>query len=269
MRRILVMAALGASLLAIALVGVLALRDDDVAKVVSTSTTTTSGPAPVPGPREPGTTTTVKGAPVQSGGSAPVAGAILTVPVDDPGEPVDVGEETDCEAVDGELRAVACVRVDGSGGEALVYVGRDDDGGLLARLYRGTEAGGDEFQLVRRSPVFRPGGDVVGISLSDAEVAGEAVAVVDYDFDGSGAVHSFDVVAWDATEVDPKVVAFVNGTGSDRVVRSRGTLQFVGANYDDGSPTCCPNFADVRTLTREGAGKWAITKRTVPFSQAP
>lgn len=268
MRRVVLAVAVGASLLAIALVGVLAFRSDEVSEVRERPTTTT-GPGPAPGSRQPGTTTTAKGAPVESGGAAPVAGSILSIVVDDPGKPVDVGEETDCGALDESLTPVACTRLAGSGGGFLVFVGRGDDGGIQIRLYRATAPGKAVFTLVRRSQVFPRNGDVVGVALGESDAGGEPVIVVDYDFDGSGAVHSFDVVAWDSSEVDPRVVAFVNGTGGDRFVARGGVLEFVGANYDDGAPTCCPNVADVRTLRHDGPGRWAITERTVPFSEAP
>lgn len=269
-RRVLLAAAVGLSLMAIALVGVLSFDSDEVEDVarqgtVSTTSSTEAGPAPGPAG---GVTTTAPGAPLQTEGAAPVAGAILSVEVDDPGAPVDVGEETDCGALDPASDPIACVRADGSGGEFLVYAGRTEGGGLQTRLYR-PQGGGDDFVLARRSQVFARGGDVIGLALAEAEVGGEVVVVIDYDFGGSGAVHSFDVVAWDSSDVDPRVVAFVNGTGGDRHVRDGEALAFVGANYDDGAPTCCPTRADVRSLNHEGPGKWAITKKTVPFAQAP
>lgn len=271
MRRAVIAAAAGLFVIGTTVAGVLALRDDgDGAGVAEvTSTTRNLGPGPAPGPQEPGTTTTAKGAPVQSGGAAPVSGAILSIAVDEPGPPVDVGDEADCDALDPGLTPVGCVRVEGSGGTFLVLLGRRDDGALQSRLYRATTAGGHEFVLVRRSPFFAPGGDVVAMTAAEAAAGREPVVVVDYDFDGSGAVHSFDVVAWDSSDVDPRVVAFVNGTGGDRLVRTNEELRFVGANYDDGAPTCCPNHADVRTVEHPAPGQWAITTRTVPFSEAP
>ena len=185
------------------------------------------------------------------------------------GPALDVGEETDCEVLDPDLTPVSCSRRTGSGGHYLVYVGRSEAGALEVRLYREATPGSTKFTLFRKSRVFKKGGDVVGIRLEDAQVAGEPVVVVDYDFNGSGSVHSFDVVAWDDAGVDPRVVAFINGTGSDRVQQSETELRFVSAVFDDGAPTCCPNFADIRTLRITSGGEWDVATRRVPFNEAP
>lgn len=267
MRRNLLIAAGGLAAVALILVVVFALSGDDdetATTSASTTTTTAAGPAPTEGE----TSTTEKGAPVTSGGAAPVSGAILSQAVTDTAS-VDVGEETDCGALDAALAAVSCTREKGSGGEFLVFVGRRGDGALLGRLYQNVDGAPHTFIPVRQSPFFEPDTDVAGISLVQSRVGGERVIVVDYDFGGSGGVHSFDVVAWDSSDEAPRVVAFVNGTGGDRAVPSAKDLRFVGANYEDGSPTCCPNFADVRTLSHAGPGKWEITTKTVPFSEAP
>lgn len=268
MRRAAVTAAIGASLLAMAVVAVVTLRGDDASDLGDRATTSTDGVF-APGPGEPNTTTTVRGAPIQSPGAAPVSGAILSLAVDDPGRALDVGEETDCQVLDEALTPVGCTRRSGSGGDFLVYVGRHEGGALEARLYRQATPGSTTFSLFRRSQVFKKGGDVVGIRLEEAQVKGEHVVVVDYDFDGSGSVHSFDVVAWDPAGVDPRVVAFINGTGGDRVQQTGEELRFVSAVFDDGAPTCCPNFADIRTLALKARGEWDLTTKRVPFSEAP
>lgn len=244
------------------------MRGDDPSDLRSRATTTTTE-ALAPGAQGGVTTTTAKGAPIQTEGAAPVAGAILSQAVDEPGPAIEVGEETDCAALDGTLTPIACTRVTGAGGHFLVYVGEHGDGSLETRLYREATPGSTRFSLFRRSRVFSPGGDVVGIALDEAEVGGEPVVIVDYDFNGSGAVHAYDVVAWDDPDPDPRVVAFINGSGGDHYNRDDDALQFVSANYEDGAPTCCPNFADIRTLRRAAPGDWDLTEETVPFAEAP
>ena len=266
MRRTLLVAAGSLSAVALVVVAVFALNGDDETAITSATTTTATGAGQAPADAE--TTTTEKGAPVTSGGAAPVSGAILSQAVTDT-TAVDVGEETDCRALDAALDPVSCTREKGSGGEFLVFVGRRGDGALRGRLYRSVDGAPHTFTPVRQSAFFEPDADVAGMSLVQSRVGGEPVIVVDYDFGGSGGVHSFDVVAWDSSDEGPRVVAFVNGTGGDRAVPSAKDLRFVGANYEDGSPTCCPNFADVRTLTHAGPGRWEISTETVPFSEAP
>lgn len=264
-RRTLLLTAAGAAVAAAAVLAVFVISDDDPGVSSGSSTTMANGDG-ASGAPIPLTTTTVRGAPVQSPGAAPVSGAILSEPAQGDAR-ADVGEETGCAALDDAVTPVACTRADGSGGEFLVYVGRRDDQALQSRLYQAV--GPDEFRLTRQSRFFAPDADVAGMSLREERVGGEPVVVVDYDFGGSGAVHSFDVVAWDDGYEEPRVVAFVNGTGGDRVVPTQDGLQFVGANYRDGAPTCCPTQADVRTLTRAGDGEWTITTETVLFADAP
>lgn len=209
--------------------------------------------------------------PIESTGAAPASGALLSEPAR--GEAVEVGEDGDCGAVDPELAPVECTRVEGSGGRFLVFVGRDGSGALEAQLLmRSDGTGGDTagaFEPVARTERFEADVEVRAISLVRQAVGGEPVVVVDYDFGGSGSVHSFDVVAWDAGADAPSVVAFVGGTGRDRFRREGETVQFVSANYDDGAPTCCPNQAEIRTLAREGPGEWRLDSEVVPISEAP
>lgn len=270
MRRVLVTAAVGLSLVAIALAGAFVFDTDDAADVVAP--TSTAGPpetSPDGSPATVATTTTALRAPVESSGAAPVEGAILSRTEELAEETFDVTEETDCSVLDDEVTVLSCTRLRGWGGSFLVFLGERGDGALQARLYAAVEPAGTEFAEVSRSKWFEPGGDVAGMSLFEAEVGGEPVVVVDYDFGGSGSVHSFDVVAWDEADDEPRVVAYIGGTGSDRFSIEGDALQFVSANYEDGAPTCCPNFADVRTLEHPAPGAWELTEETVPFSAAP
>lgn len=274
MRRIVALAVLGGLLVALAVLGAVVFRTDEVSELPAT------GPADGPrgddtspergGPSTTLLTTPPDGGPVESEGAAPVRGALLSRPVDDVAtEPAEVTEETDCSVLDPDLVPLACSRVQGSGGHFLVLAGRHDDGALESRLYRSGSPDSTEFVPVARSEVFEFQVEVFDLRLAEARVGGEPVVIVDYDFDGSGSVHSFDVVAWDEGSDTPGVVAHVNGTGQDRFALDDPVLRFVGANYEDGAPTCCPNQVDVRTLERTEPGTFALRTETVPFSEAP
>lgn len=269
MRRILFWSAAAAAVVALVTVtAVLVFEPDDTSDV-------SSAPSTSAGDRSAGTddpeitTTTAADAPIESVGAAPVDGAILSETVEAAGDPVDVGEETDCAVLEDGFEPIACSRVQGSGGHFLVFVGRNDEGGLRSSLYRAPDASSTSFTPVARSKTFEADVEVFGMSVAEFEVGGEPVVIVDYDFNGSGSVHSFDVVAWDETDEVPRVVAFVGGTGGDRYHPEGDALEFVSSNYDDGAPTCCPNFADVRTLRRSAPGEWDLTTETVPFAEAP
>ncbi len=269
MRRILFWSAAGAAVVALITVTAVLIFDSDDASDVSEATSTTGGEDPAGTEEREITTTTAAEAPIESVGAAPVDGAILSEPVEGPVNQVDVGEETDCSALEDDFEPVACSRVQGSGGHFLVFVGRDDGGGLRSSLYRASDTGSTSFTPVAQSKTFEADVEVFEMSLAEFEVGGEPVVIIDYDFNGSGSVHSFDVVAWDETDEAPRVVAFVGGTGGDRFHPEDDALQFVSANYDDGAPTCCPNFADVRTLRRSAPGEWDLSTETVPFNEAP
>jgi hypothetical protein len=231
---------------------------------------TTTGPGPS-GPdragdrQPPPTVTPPEGGPVGSSGSTPVVGALLDAPATFGA--AEVGATGDCGSVAGAAETLGCAIAAGSGGRFLVWAGRSGEGAVQARLYRA--GAGSRFEPVAESPSFADGVDVAGIAVAPASVGDEQVVVVDYDFDGSGAVHSYDVVAWSADARSPVVVAFVEGRGHDRTTQEQAALRFVSANYDDGAPTCCPAQADVRTLTRQADGSWRLDIRTVDWADAP
>lgn len=252
----------------VAVTAVLVFESDDASEV-SSATSTTAGEEPAGADAPPITTTTAADAPVESVGAAPVDGAILSESVDEAADPVDIGEETDCGVLEDGFEPIACSRVRGTGGSFLVFLGRNDEGDRRSSLYRAPDAESTSFTPVARSKTFAADVEVFDMSLAEFEVGGEPVVIVDYDFNGSGSVHSFDVVAWDESDEAPRVVAFVGGTGGDRFHPEGDALQFVSANYDDGAPTCCPNFTDVRTLRRSAPGEWDLTTETVPFNEAP
>lgn len=280
MRRVLLAVALGASLVAIALVPLVALSDGDGdgdgtgggrrdGDSGAAGTAASGGADGVGGDRPLSTSSTVVTTPpagdaIESSGSAPVSGALLSQPFD--GAPVAANGGSPCAAVAPGARSVDCRDVRGSGGRFLVATAVMSDGARQALLLR---HGDGAFHPVRRSEAFEPDVDVFGLAATEWEVGGESVVVVDYDFDGSGSVHSFDVVAWDAGAPQPRVVATVSGTGLDRFSPRGDALEFVSANYDDGAPTCCPNHAEVRTLRRDAPGRWSLAARVVPWSAAP
>lgn len=269
MRRILFWSAAGAAVVALVTVTAVLVFESDDASDLASAPSTTTGDESVGADEPEITTTTAADAPIESVGAAPVAGAILSETVEASGDAVDVGEETDCAVLEDDFEPIGCSRVQGSGGHFLVFVGRNDEGGLRSSLYRTSDTASTSFTPVARSKTFEADVEVFGMSLAEFEVGGEPVVIVDYDFNGSGSVHSFDVVAWDEADEAPRVVAFVGGTGGDRFHPEGDALQFVSSNYDDGAPTCCPNFADVRTLRRPAPGEWDLTTETMPFSEAP
>jgi hypothetical protein len=246
-----VLAAVTVGVMALAAVSLFSVGDDDAA---APATTTTTNSRRSDRPKRKATTTTgaapTTSPPVTVPGAVPADGALLDQP------PGDLPTTPGCEAP-------GCLAAEGSGGAFHVAAVQVPDGTRSVRLYRADGA------PVARTPDFPPDVEVFGIALLEGEVDGEPVVVVDYDFNGSGSVHSFDVVAWDEAAPQPRVVTFVGGSGQDRANQRDGALEFVSANYDDGAPTCCPNQADVRTLTRPGPGEWTVASETVPMGDAP
>ena len=211
----------------------------------------------------PPSSTPETGGPVASEGAVVTTGALLSVAVD--GAAVSA-QAPPCDDLVPALDVSDCRVADGSGGRFAVVAGVLPDGARQVRLFAAAPGG---FRPVLRTEPMPADVEVFGVALQPAEVGGEPVVAVDYDFNGSGAVHSFEVVAWDRGAEAPGVVAFVEGQGLDRLTGGDGRLRVVSANYDDGAPTCCPQQADVRTVTRSGPGRWNLTTETVPFASAP